>query len=141
MTYATQDDMVARFGETEMVQLTDDAGTGEIGPRLAVALDDADQVVNGYASGRYVVPLVPVPDLVTRWACDIARYFIHRDGCPELVEKNYKAALSGLKDVAKGDLTLECQGVEAPEAMTEDDDLATFTPSPRIMDQGPWGGS
>ena len=140
MTYATQDDMVARFSETELVQLTDDAGTGEIGPRLAVALADADQVINGYAAGTYDVPLVPVPDLVTRWACDIARYFIHRDGVTELVEKNYKAALAGLKDVAKGDLILECQGVEAEEADTEDDDLATYDDAPSIMSGGPWHG-
>lgn len=139
MTYATQDDMVARFGETELVQLTDDTGTGEIGPRLTVALEDADQVINGYTAGTYVVPLSPVPDLVTRWACDIARYFIHRAAVGELVEKNYKAALAGLKDVAKGDLTLECHGVEAEEAETTEDDLATFEPPPRIMIHGPWG--
>ncbi len=140
MTYATQDDMVARFGETELVQLTDDAETGEIGPRLAVALADADQVINGYAAGTYAVPLSPVPDLVTRWACDIARYFLHRDGVTEPVEKNYKAAVAGLKDVAKGDLILECQGLEAEEAMTDDDDLVTFDDAPSIMSGGPWHG-
>lgn len=139
MTYATQSDMVARFGLTELVQLTDDADTGEIGARLAVALSDANQVINGYASGIYALPLSPVPDLVTRWACDIARYFLHRDAVPELVAQNYKDAKAGLKDVAKGDLTLECDGVEAPLAEGgQDDDLATFDVGERVMNDGPW---
>lgn len=141
MTYATRDDMETRFGRAELVQLTDDDGTGEmVLSKLDTALADADQVINGYAAGTYAVPLVPVPDLVTRWACDIARYFLHRDGVPELVEKNYKAALLTLKDVAKGDLILECQGLEAEEAMTDDDDLATFDDTPSIMSGGPWHG-
>lgn len=140
MTYATQDDMVARFGETELVQLTDDAGTGEVGPGLATALADADQVINGYVAATYVVPLSPLPDLVVRWACDIARYFLHRDGAGPVVVQNYKDTLAALKDVAKGTMTLECQGVEAEEAEDEDDDLATFDDAPGIMSGGPWHG-
>lgn len=141
MTYATRDDMETRFGLAELVQLTDDDGTGEVVlSKLDTALADADQVINGYAAGTYAVPLSPVPDLVTRWACDIARYFLHRDGVTELVEKNYKAALLALKDVAKGDLILECQGLEAEEAMTDDDDLATYDDAPSIMSGGPWHG-
>lgn len=137
--YATRDDMQTRFGLAELVQLTDDEGTGEIGPRLDTALADADQVINGYVAATYVVPLSPLPDLVVRWACDIARYFLHRDTIPEAVTQNYKTALTALKDVAKGDMTLECDGVEAEAADTEDDDLATFDTSPIIMANGPWG--
>lgn len=139
MPYASQQDMETRFGLAELVQLTDDDATGEVGPRLATALDDADKAINGYVAGTYVVPLSPVPDLVVRWACDIARYFLHRDGVPELVEKNYRAALVALKDVAKGDITLERLGVEAEQAVTEEDDLATFEDAPSIMAHGPWG--
>lgn len=141
MAYATQQDMETRFGLAELVQLTDDDNTGEVvQSKLDTALADADQAINGYVAKTYAVPLTPVPSQVTRWACDIARYFLHRDGVPELVEKNYKDALVALKDVAKGTLTLECQGIEAEAAVTEEDDLATFEDdSPSIMSAGPWG--
>lgn len=139
MAYATQDDMVTRYGLAELVQLTDDAGTGETGPRLATALSDAHQVIDGYVAGVYAVPLTPVPDLVTRWTCDLARFFLYRDGVPETVEKAYKAALAQVRDVARGDLTLACAGVEAQEDATADNDLATFDAPERVMADGPWG--
>lgn len=138
MTYATQDDMVARFGETELLQLTDDTDTGKIGPRLAVALADAHQIIDGYVAGIYAVPLTPVPDLVKRWVCDITRYYLHRDAVPDLVEKNFKAAMSGVSQVARGDMTLACAGVEAEEDPAADD-LATYDDAPSIMANGPWG--
>lgn len=133
MTYASQDDLTQRFGEAELVQLTDPMGTGVADAAvIAVALTDADQVVNGYVAARYAVPLAPVPDLVRRWACDLARYFLHSAAAPELVEKNYLAALAGLKDVAKGMVRLEAAGVAAPTAPAEDQG-AMFDAPPRVF--------
>lgn len=134
MTYASQDDLTQRFGEAELVQLTDPMGAGVADAAvIAVALTDADQVINGYVAARYAVPLAPVPDLVRRWACDLARYFLHSAGVPELVEKNYLAAVAGLKDVAKGIVRLEAAGLSATTAPA-DDFGALVDAAPRVFD-------
>ncbi|MBP6543227.1 MAG: DUF1320 family protein, partial [Piscinibacter sp.] len=50
MTYATQADMVARFGETEIVQLTDRVNMPPVAVDAAVlglALESADAEIDG----------------------------------------------------------------------------------------------
>lgn len=129
MPYATETDLTTRFGADELVQLTDDTGTGAADPaKIAAALADADEAVNGYVAGRYAIPLSPVPMLVRRWACDLARYFLHTAAAPELVEKNYQAALAGLKDVAAGRVTLAAAGAAQPVAPADDYSVMISTP-------------
>lgn len=104
MTYATQQNLIDRFGEHELIQLTDREGLGEINTTVVDrALGDADAVINGYLAARYTLPLAaPVPTVLERLACDIARYFLHDDRATEQVEKNYKDAVTLLRDVSKG---------------------------------------
>ena len=60
MPYATQQDMIDRFGELELVQLTD---TVNIPPcavntaRVEVKLGDAQAFVDGYVGQVYRLPL------------------------------------------------------------------------------------
>ena len=64
MTYATYDDLVTRFGEMKLTQLTDRATPPARCPDKAVigaALTDATEAIEGYAAGRYRTPLDPVP--------------------------------------------------------------------------------
>lgn len=116
--YATYTDMLGRFGAVELLQLTDidpDAPITEPDQDMVgEALGDASELVNGYVSGRYAVPLSPVPDPVHRWTCDIARYYLHRDQAPDRIRKAYEDAVAALKDVAKGVITLQAEGVPAP---------------------------
>lgn len=133
MPYATQDDLTTRYGADELVQLTDTALTGEAdATKIAAALADAEQTVNGYVAGRYAVPLSPVPDLVRRWACDLARYYLHTAAVPDLVEKNYQAAITGLKDVSKGVIRLAAEGAAMPSA-PEADTSALISAPPPVM--------
>lgn len=135
MPYATQDDLTTRYGADELVQLTDDTGTGEADAvKVAAALADADEAVNGYVAARYAVPLVPVPMLVRRWACDLARYFLHTAAVPELVEKNYLAAIKGLEAVAKGTINLAAAGATQPVAPADDYSVMISTPG-SVMDE------
>ncbi|PKG72986.1 DUF1320 domain-containing protein, partial [Shewanella sp. GutCb] len=73
--YASSAQMVARFGEDELVSLTDRDGTaGAIVARvLDVALNDATALINGYLAGRYTLPLPTPPAMLERLCCDIAR--------------------------------------------------------------------
>lgn len=125
MSYATVSDMSARFGQAELVLLTD---TDNIPPstvdqtRIELKLEDASAFVDGYVGQVYRLPLagcakpdgnggtvlVPPPVLV-RLTCDLARYYLYDDLAPEHeVYRRYKAALSELDAIAQGRTQLAC---------------------------------
>lgn len=79
------------------------------------ALADADAVIDGYLRVRrpapYVVPLDPVPEIVSVWARWIARYLLHKDRvstseAQDPVVRDYKEALKFLQLVAEGKFSL-----------------------------------
>lgn len=113
MTYATQQDLIDRFGESEIEQVADRDGDSAIDAAVtAAALGDADKLIDGYVAGRYGLPLATVPPLIVALACDIARYKLHKDQPPETVRNNYQDALRQLRDIAAGTLKLDVAGVE-----------------------------
>ncbi len=104
MTYATQQNLIDRFGEDELIQLTDRQHLGVIDATVVSrALADADARINGYLAVRYSLPLsAPLPTELERLACDVARYALHEDRVTEIVEKRYQDAIALLRDVASG---------------------------------------
>ena len=107
MTYASQQDMVDRFGNDELIQLTDRANIGVIDATVvARALGDADAEINGYLAAQYALPLASVPAVLVRLACDIARYQISADRVTESVRDRYKDAVAFLKSLSKGEAQL-----------------------------------
>lgn len=107
MTYATQTDLVDRFGELELAQLTDRA-TGAVVDTVVLgrALADADAEIDSYLATRYTLPLASTPVVLTRLACDMTRYRLYDDGMPDTVRQRYEDAVSLLKRMAKGDVLL-----------------------------------
>lgn len=109
MAYATQADMLARFGEDELIQLTDraDPPIGAIDAAvLAARLADADALIDGYLAGRYSLPLASTPAILTQYACDVARYLLYGNKMPEDVRDRYEDALRFLGRVADGRIGL-----------------------------------
>jgi phage gp36-like protein len=107
MSYATQTDMVDRFGETEMAQRTDRTnGTNIDAVVLGRALADAEAEIDGYLATRYSLPLASVPVVLTRLAADMARYNLYDDGVPTTVRQRYEDAVSLLKRMSSGDVQL-----------------------------------
>lgn len=107
MAYATQDDMIERFGLQEVLQRTDRERTGAIDVvALGRALDDADARIDGYLSGRYQVPLTTVPRLIVGIACDLARYFLYDDIVTDGVKKRFDDAIKMLESISKGSISL-----------------------------------
>jgi phage gp36-like protein len=108
--YATLADMVARFGEEQLVQLTDRNRSGVVDAVVIdQALTDASAVVDGYLSGRYEIPLTPVPPILVGYTCDLARYNLYPDA--ELSETNpvrarQRDAIKFLQFVGEGKLSL-----------------------------------
>lgn len=109
MTYATQQDLVDRFGAPELAELTDRAAesTGEIDDTMVTAaLEEADAEINSYLAKQVATPINPVPAQVKRIAVDIARYRLHRDNVPDGVRNAYKDAVAWLTRAAAGDVSL-----------------------------------
>jgi len=104
--YCTQNDLVARFGEDDLIELTDKDGSQNaiVSSVIEQAINDAGATINGYIGGRYRLPLSATPEVLTRMCCDIARYYLYDDvlDAEHQAAKRYKDAISYLKDVAKG---------------------------------------
>lgn len=130
MSYATVADMVLRFGESVMVQLTDLVRSGQIDHIAAqLALDDATAEIDGYLN-RYTRPFAETPRLLTVYCCDIARYRLSV-GMRQLtddVQARYEAAIAYLRLVAKGNASLSAMP-DAAQPPTENTVLFVDPPA------------
>ncbi len=109
MPYASQTDMTKRFGEQDLILLTEreDSPQDVINTDvLEQAINDASAEIDGYLAGRYTLPLQVVPKVLQRLCCDIARYFLGTDNAPEHITERYQNAIKFLKAVGKGELSL-----------------------------------
>lgn len=119
MPYATLDDLVERAGATEIRQIADRDRDGT--PDTAVieaAIADAGNQIDGYLATKYALPLASVPPILRTWAVSIARYVLHRNGAPDYIVQDYKDAIAGLKDVARGLIALPVAVGETAPAVT-----------------------
>ncbi|UDF29833.1 UNVERIFIED_ORG: DUF1320 domain-containing protein [Roseateles sp. XES5] len=115
MTYATQQDMVDRFGELELVQLTDRVNVPVStidAVVVARALGDASAKIDTYLTKAVKLPLPTVPDVLVKTAADIARYYLHGKAADKdsPVTAAYNDALAWLRDVSRGLVELSVGG-------------------------------
>lgn len=105
--YCTLNDLIERFGETELIQLTDEQNTGALNTAsVNQAIADASNEIDSYLIGRYQLPLVEVPEFVKGYACDMARYRLWDDGALEQVSIRYRTAIKYWRDISTGALRL-----------------------------------
>lgn len=105
MVYATQADLVGRYGENAVLLVADRNRDGVIDDAVVErALTDATGEINSYLRAKYRLPLAAVPDDLRRVACDIALYRLsgEADLLTEEKRQRYEDALTWLKDLAKG---------------------------------------
>lgn len=110
MAYATVEDMVARFSELEVIQLTDRNQDSLIDEDVAaVALADATAEIDAYL-GRFKRPFTDVPPILKRLCCDIARYRLTAANgvlITDEIRNRYKIdVLDLLRAMAKGEVQL-----------------------------------
>jgi len=135
MPYATQADLEARFGIDELTQLTDRAGAGVPDATIvARALSDAAAEIDSYLASRYALPLSPVPTLLVRIACDIARYRLWEDRASDEVRRRYEDNVRLLEGIAKGVLSLGLPEADAAPALAE-----VSLGNPRVMSRAGTG--
>ncbi len=123
MAYVTTADLIARFGEEELIQLTSRGVAGMIDADVVSrAIADAEAEIDGYLKAAgYTVPLSPVPPLLVRVASDITRYRLYEDASPEEVRRRYEDARRLLSDIQAGRITLVdavSAGSDAPDFIT-----------------------
>ncbi|MDI4500811.1 DUF1320 domain-containing protein [Moraxella nonliquefaciens] len=102
----TLQDLIDRFGEQEIIQLTDKVNYQVIDETVINhAISDAVAEIVGYlnptgliADGVYIG--TPPKSLVLK-VCDIARYYLYENGVTDIVEKRYRQAIDWLLLVQK----------------------------------------
>lgn len=130
MSYATATDLINRFDADEIAQRADrvtprrvfgdlltvvasggdtsafdpaDVAQAQVAlARVQRALDDARDTVDSYISARYTLPISPVPAILQRTACDLARFYLYDDTATEQVKDRHTAAMKLLDDVRAG---------------------------------------
>jgi phage gp36-like protein len=123
MVYAQPSDMIARYPNRDLVQLTNEDPTQSIVNQtvLQQALADASAEIDGYLESRFTLPLTDPPAVLARLTCDIAMYRLQAlRPLHDLEEarRRYDDALAVLVRVADGTLTLGVapDNQEPPEA-------------------------
>lgn len=129
MLYASAEQMLARFGESELIALTDRDGAagGIVTAVLDTALSDASALIDGYLAGRYALPLATPPVALTRLCCDMARYGLYDDQANEQVSQRNSDAVRFLEKVSEGKISL---GLSSEGSTTPSQDL------PQMQSQG-----
>jgi len=122
MSYCTLQDLRDRYGDDELIQLTDRANIGTINESVINrAIADADGEIDGYLGGRFNVPADPITKSLVRVACDISRYYLYDDAATDTVKDRYKNAIAFVKAIGKGDISI---GVNADGDAQESESLA-----------------
>ncbi len=131
MAYCTVSDILDLISEDELVQLTDDEGTGEMDTAVVdKAITNADAEIDGYCGKRYSVPLLPVPPVICKLSVDVAIYnlFSRRQGAPEDRRTRYKDAIKFLENVAKGLVSLGEDDPDTPPSSSHKPQMTQSDP-------------
>jgi phage gp36-like protein len=110
MPYVSQAQYIARFGEAELVELTDRGSEPTDAVDSAVynaAAASADGVVDGYLRSRYMVPIAAPTEDLRFHAGAIVRSILYRDQRTETVLTDYDSAIAWLRDVQAGRVVLD----------------------------------
>lgn len=122
MAYAGVPDMIAEYGEAEVVALAPlvpKAAPFYDEARINRALTSASAEIDSYLAVRFDVPLSVVPELIKTYTCDLARAALDRAGRAQPIEAAKRIRL-WLKDLAAGRASLgsgpESNPDDVPEA-------------------------
>ncbi|MGB3165636.1 MAG: DUF1320 domain-containing protein [Alteraurantiacibacter sp.] len=115
MSYATLAQLIERFGERMLVQLTDrgEVATGTVDEALVTGvLAATDATIDGYLATRYKLPLAQMPPQLLDLALAIAIYKLHPSEPDPKIGKDYDGAMKALAQISSGVIRLPAEGVE-----------------------------
>ncbi|MDD9911653.1 MAG: DUF1320 domain-containing protein [Alphaproteobacteria bacterium] len=91
MTYATQADLQDRYGENELISLTNPVGDTIDTTKVDRALADTKALIDAHLT-KFQLPLNEVPSLLENLACNIARYYLYQHSEGAVVTDDVKDA-------------------------------------------------
>ena len=114
MDYCTIEDIETQTSTPTLIQLTSDDGQEEINRVVALeAILYSSTLIDGYLRGRYSLPLNTHFPLLRILAIDLSIYRLYarrmRNEMPEVIETAYKNAISTLRDIQKGVISLQAE--------------------------------
>lgn len=116
MSYCSLSDLQSRYGEALLVALTDrgPVPTNTVDEAVvARAIGDAGAMIDGYLASRYVLPLGTVPPLLAGIAPALVLWNLHLTTPEGKIKADYDAAISLLRDIARGSVRLpDAAGIE-----------------------------
>ncbi|MCD8024190.1 MAG: DUF1320 domain-containing protein [Candidatus Gastranaerophilales bacterium] len=112
--YCTVDDIETQTSTPTLIQLTSDDGQEAVNRDVAdEAILYSSVLIDGYLRGRYSLPLNAHFPLLRILAIDLSIHRLYsrrmRNEMPEVIETNYNNAISTLKDIQKGVITLQSE--------------------------------
>lgn len=121
MSYASPQDIINRYPNRDLVQLTNEDPTVTTVNTAALqqALDDASAEIDGYLGGRFTLPITDPPSVLNRLTVDVAMYRLQAlRPLHDIADarQRYDDAVAMLTKVAAGELTL---GIAADGKETE----------------------
>ena len=120
MAYCTLTDIQKKLPLAQIIELTDDDGSGEVdATNLNEAISRAEQEIDLFLGKVYDLPLDPVPTLVVSLASELVVYYLYtrtHENIPPARIWQYRNALSILQKIGQGELQI---GVTPPEASYE----------------------
>jgi len=115
--YISVDDLILRFGEAWLLDVSDRDDDGQADQVVIdAAIRDADMVIDAKLCVLYRVPLASPPEIIRRISCQLARYFLSFTPT-ENVNEGYRDAIKTLDDIRSGKLPIDASRVEAPPSV------------------------
>lgn len=136
MAYATEQDIIDRYGEAALIVASDHDEDGAADPEVvAKGLQDASEEIDVYVGGRYTLPLSPVPPVLKRLCVDISLYRMSKPpAITDELRRRYEDAVRLLKMISEGKVTL---GESTPSG-TGNVSGSFFHSDPRRFKRGSW---
>ncbi|MFT8644532.1 phage protein Gp36 family protein [Gluconacetobacter sp.] len=113
MAYAALTDLVAMYGERELIAATTEEGTPRTtvdADKVARALTNASDLMDTYLLRRYATPVTPPTPTLVATCCKIARVDLNSTGATVPTDQmlsDRKVAMGWLEAIAAGRATLD----------------------------------
>lgn len=147
--YATADDLIAKYGETEVARLSAAYGAPVAvdAARCAIAIADASALVDSYLRTRYAVPLADPPREVVTAVLTLTRHDLAqgdgREPSTQMIEAR-KETIAWLGRIASGTVKVagaaEAMGSAIADASGADTG-ARVSDRDRVLTSGRYGGA
>lgn len=141
--YATADAMREKFGERELIQLTDTEEPYQYAiniNKLNRAMREANSEIDAYVGSRYSLPLQTIPPFLVEIGCNLARYYGVTGDLTENdpIKNRYESSIKTLTKISKGELTLGGSPAGESKPVQSSGNNVMFTVGRRDFGNGGW---